>query len=67
VLFPRPDGSTITATSAGTVGAVLELRLKDATISWQLRNPTGVIHTTVPGLLMNGPINIYGVRWTFWN
>ncbi|MCU0618695.1 MAG: hypothetical protein MUF40_02130 [Gemmatimonadaceae bacterium] len=35
VLFPRPDGSTITATSAGTVGAVLELRLKDATISWR--------------------------------
>ncbi len=67
VLFPLADGSTTSATSAGTLGFVLDLRIRDATISWQLRNPTGLLHTTVPGLLMNGPINIYGVRWTFWN
>jgi hypothetical protein len=26
-----------------------------------------VQYSTVPGLLMPGPLTVYGVRWTFWN
>jgi hypothetical protein len=44
-----------------------EFKLKDATIFVQLRNVLNVPYSTVPGLLMPGPLTVYGVRWTFWN
>lgn len=52
---------------ATPVGLRAEFHLKDATISIQVRNLLNVQYTTVPGLLMPGPLTIYGVRWTFWN
>ena len=52
---------------ATPVGLRAEFTLKDATISAQVRNILNVPYTTVPGLLMPGPLTIYGVRWTFWN
>ena len=52
---------------ATPVGLRAEFSLKDATISVQLRNLLNVPYTTVPGLLMPGPLTVYGVRWTFWN
>ena len=52
---------------ATPVGLRAEFRIKDATISIQVRNLLNVQYTTVPGLLMPGPLTIYGVRWTFWN
>lgn len=52
---------------ATPVGLRAEFTLKDATISAQVRNFLNVPYTTVPGLLMPGPLTIYGVRWTFWN
>ncbi|HYW50659.1 MAG TPA: hypothetical protein VE861_08640, partial [Gemmatimonadaceae bacterium] len=48
-------------------GLRAEFTLRDATISAQVRNLANLPYTTVPGLLMPGPLTIYGVRWTFWN
>lgn len=64
--FPLDD-TVLRASSAGIGTVFLELRLRDATLSWQLRNPAATTYSQVPGLLAYGPINIYGVRWTFWN
>ena len=52
---------------ATPLGLRIEFTLKDATLSAQVRNILNVPYTTVPGLLMPGPLTIYGVRWTFWN
>ena len=64
-----PDGSftTLPTFAATPLGLRAEFRLKDATISAQIRNIANVPYTTVPGLLMPGPLAVYGVRWTFWN
>ncbi len=66
VRFPL-DTTDVSAISATTVGLVAEIRIRDAIISWQLRNLTNQSYTTVPGLLMPTAQNIYGVRWTFRN
>ena len=66
VAFPLVTGD-VSATSSGILGLSLDLRIRDAVISWQFRNPTGTTYTTVPGLLMNQAMNVYGVRWTFSN
>ncbi len=52
---------------ATPIGIRAEFSLRDATISVQVRNVLTVPYTTYPGLLMNGPLTVYGVRWTFWN
>lgn len=64
--FPLDD-RVVRAGVAGVAALFLELRLRDAIISWQLRNPTATAFAHVPGLIGYGPINVYGVRWTFWN
>lgn len=58
---------TVPTFPATPLGARAEFTLKDATISFQMRNLLNVPYTTVPGLLMPGPLAVYGVRWTFWN
>ena len=49
------------------VGLRAEFTIKDATITVQVRNLVNLPYSTVPGLLMPGPLTIYGVRWSFWN
>jgi hypothetical protein len=46
---------------------LLELRLQNAVISWQFRNLLGVRYEPIPGFNAPRPINVYGVRWEFWN
>ncbi len=58
---------TLPTFPATPIGIRAEFTLKDATISVQLRNILNAPYSTVPGLLMPGPITIYGARWTFWN
>ena len=59
--------TTLPTFAATPLGLRAEFRPKDATISAQIRNIANVPYTTVPGLLMPGPLAVYGVRWTFWN
>ncbi len=45
----------------------LEIRILSGTLSYQLRNALNRRFEVVPGFVMPGPINYYGLRWTFWN
>ena len=69
--FPlyRNDGSLVPVPSfpATPLGLRLELTIRDATISAQVRNLMNQRYSTVPGLLMPGALTIYGVRWSFSN
>ena len=66
VLFPTETGIT-TSTQMKVVSTLLELRLQNAVISWQFRNLLGVRYEPIPGFIAPRPINVYGVRWDFWN
>ena len=56
-----------TTRGAGALGSLLEIRIGTAVISWQTRNMMGEIFETYPGYVMPRLVNIYGLRWEFWN
>jgi hypothetical protein len=60
------SGATFTPPS-NTLSALLEIRIQQAVLSWQLRNVLAREYYLVPGFQMPGPLNFYGVRWEFWN
>lgn len=67
-LFLAPGGTGLrTAPQSRVIGTLLELRLQNAVISWQFRNIAGERYAWVPGLVAPRPVNVYGVRWEFWN
>ncbi|HLA91742.1 MAG TPA: Plug domain-containing protein [Gemmatimonadaceae bacterium] len=55
------------AMAAGALGSLLEIRIGSAVISWQTRNMLAEIYETYPGYVMPRLVNVYGVRWEFWN
>ena len=69
VLFPSATtaGALSAAPQSRVLGTLLELRLQNAVISWQYRNLLGARYEYVPGFAAPLPINVYGVRWDFWN
>jgi hypothetical protein len=46
---------------------LLEIRIASAVVSWQYRNLNGKPYETYPGYVMPRLVNVYGVRWEFWN
>ena len=64
--FPTEEGVR-TSTQMKVVSTLVELRLQNAVISWQFRNLLGVRYEALPGYVAPRPINVYGVRWDFWN
>jgi hypothetical protein len=60
-----PFGQSTQAWSS--FGTLLEIRIGTAVISWQTRNMVGSNYETYPGYLMPRIVNVYGVRWEFWN
>jgi hypothetical protein len=52
---------------AGIFSTLLEIRISTATIFWNYRNPVGAIYSTYPGYVMPRLVNMYGLRWQFWN
>jgi hypothetical protein len=64
-----PNGTVVPIQTAGPapIGLRAEFTIKDATIMAQFRNVLAAPYTTYPGLLMPGPLTVYGIRWTFWN
>jgi hypothetical protein len=44
-----------------------EIKILQGTLSWQLRNASGYPYYLVPGYQMPRQVNIYGLRWSFWN
>ena len=52
---------------AGIISTLLEIKISTAVIFWQYRNVVGAIYSTYPGYVMPRLVNLYGVRWQFWN
>lgn len=67
VEFPQTNGTDRLAVSSRTVSLLVELRILRGVLSYQRRNLLGAIYNQVPGYLMPRPVNIYGVRWYFFN
>lgn len=64
---PDGGGSTIAAQGAGHYGMEVDIRIGSAHIFWYNRNFTGRVYETVPGYLAPRLVQLYGVRWDFWN
>jgi hypothetical protein len=64
--FPVSGGVRTTASSS-IFSAVLEIRILRGVISYQVRNMNGTLHQIVPDFYMHRVLNVYGVRWEFWN
>lgn len=60
-------GAQRVANDAQVVTAQLEIRIQSASIFYQYRNLTGRAYEQIPGLTMPPAVQIYGVRWEFWN
>lgn len=52
---------------AQVVTALLELRLQRGTLFYQYRNLTGGDYEQIPGITMPPAVQLYGIRWEFWN
>ena len=65
--FPLLDGTVRRVPQSRVLSSILEIRILNATISWQQRNTLNRLYTLAPGLAMPGQTNLYGVRWDFFN
>lgn len=52
---------------ANVVTGLLELRIQRATLFYQYRNLTGGAYEQIRGITMPPAVQMYGVRWEFWN
>lgn len=66
-LAPDGVGGVMRAKGASALGTLLDIRIKDAHVFWYNRNLTGKVYETVPGYLMPRLMQLYGIRWRFWN
>jgi hypothetical protein len=66
VTFPTPGGTRIAAGS-GVMNGLLEIRIRNGVASYQIRNIAGTNYQIFPDFFMPRSINIYGIRWEFWN
>ncbi len=67
LLAPDGAGGTVKAGGAGYYGTLLDIRIGTAHVYWYNRNFTGRVYETVPGYLMPRLVQLYGIRWEFWN
>ena len=67
--FPSLTATSQPAVATGyrTISTLLEIRVVDATISWQFRNLLGERYSQIGGFIMPRQTNFYGVRWSFSN
>ena len=64
---PDGVGGVLRAEGASTFSTLLDIRIGAAHIFWYNRNPVGKVYETVPGYLMPRLVQLYGIRWEFWN
>ncbi len=64
--FPTVD-AILSSSQYRTINTQLEIRLLQATLTYQFRNLLNEQHQQVPGYLMHRPVQFYGVRWYFFN
>lgn len=65
--MPAGTGAVVRAEGAGWVGGYVEMRIGTAYIFWHNRNAVGTVYETVPGYMMPRLVQLYGLRWEFWN
>jgi len=65
--FPESDGTSRIASSSRVFSVLVEIRILRGTLTYQRRNLVGPLYDEVPGYLMPRPVNVYGVRWYFFN
>jgi hypothetical protein len=66
----KTDGTTADVRltqPSNVVSALLELRIQRATLFYKYRNLTGGDYEQIPGLTMPNLVQMYGVRWEFFN
>ncbi len=66
VSFPTRNGTAEITVPSHVFSGLLEIRIMRAAITYQARNMFGFEHDIVPGYLMR-QVQVYGVRWDFWN
>lgn len=65
---PKADDPVGQQAAAYSVfGSLLEIRIASAVLTWDYRNMTGRRYETFPGFVMPRIVNVYGIRWEFWN
>ena len=62
-----PNGTFYTVEDSRVYSIIAEIKILQGVLSWQLRNANGYPYYLVPGYQMPRQVNIYGLRWTFWN
>lgn len=65
--FPTSGGATGRVEGAGVLSSLLDIRIGTAHLFWYNGNFNGKVYETVPGFLMPRMVQLYGVRWAFWN
>ena len=65
-LWPDADGP-VRLLGYRTISTLLQVRILQAEVFWNLRNILGERYQQVPGYILPRITNIYGVRWEFWN
>ena len=66
VRFPTLAGDRTTPAS-GIMSGLLEIRIGNGVASYQVRNLASSTYQIFPDFIMPRTINIYGIRWDFWN
>jgi hypothetical protein len=66
VRFPRATDNLV-AKASRDISVLLEIRILRGEITYQRRNSNLVIYDQVPGYLMPRGLNLYGIRWHFFN
>jgi hypothetical protein len=67
VAFPVADGVLTTPDRTQTLSGLLEIRIVNAVLTYQVRNATNVRNQFVPLFQAPNTTSVYGVRWEFWN
>jgi hypothetical protein len=67
--YGQSGGEAVTRVTerAQVVTGLLELRLQRGTLFYQYRNLTGGDYEQIPGITMPPAVQMYGIRWEFWN
>lgn len=63
------DGNQLAVNSlrAQIYTGLVEIRIQRATIFYHFHNMSGQAYELVPGIVMPRQVQMYGVRWEFWN
>lgn len=65
--FFRSGATALSIDAAQRLDFLLEIRILRGVASYQLRNLTGYAYENLPGFFAQRALNIYGIRWEFWN